>query len=242
MIKLLTARPHPSNTCMKVLFIGILICLSLTAFSQVRISGLVVDSLSFKPLPNVHIKVRNKTGGTTSDDKGFFSIQVIPFDTLLFSAIGYHTLTFPIILDEEDVIILLREDVTYLQPVIVTGAPILSPLVKEKKAIVYRRPAPAKLVTGSGIAFDYFSKAQRERRKLQKLIVANEKVSTYHQIITDPEYKNEIVNRYGFTDDEYYNAVLSFNLTQVATIEYKKREEVLGILDKYFCRLSGKCR
>ncbi len=242
MIKLLKARIHPTKTCMKFLFIGVFICLSLSAFSQVRISGLVVDSLSFRPLPNVHIKVKNKTGGTVTDDKGFFSIQVIPFDTLLFSTIGYHTLTFPIILDEEDVIILLREDVTYLQPVIVTGTPILSPLVREKKEIVYRRPAPAQLVTGSGIAFDYFSKAQRERRKLQKLIVANEKVSTYHQIITDPEYKNEIVNRYGFTDDEYYNAVLNFNLTQGANIEYKQHEEVLGILDQYFCRVSGKCR
>ncbi|HEX5171985.1 MAG TPA: carboxypeptidase-like regulatory domain-containing protein [Cyclobacteriaceae bacterium] len=242
MIKLFTGREHPMMTHMKLFFIGFLVCLSLSGVAQVKVNGLVVDSLSFKPLPNVHIKIKNKSGGTITDERGSFSIQAIPFDTLIFSSIGYHVLIFPVILDEEDVIILMREDVTYLQPVIVTGKPILSPLVKEKKEVIYRRPTPSKLVTGSGIAFDYFSREQRERRKLQKLIAANEKVFAYNEIITDPDYRDEIMQRYGFTEEEYYGAVLNFNLTQIGTIEYKRREEVMGILSKYFCNMSPKCK
>lgn len=242
MIKLSKGIEHPMKARMKSLFIGFFVCLSFSGFAQVKVSGLVVDSLSFKPLPNVHIKIKNKTGGTVTDENGAFSIQAIPFDTLQFSTIGYLTLSLPIILDEEDVIILLREDVTYLLPVIVTGTPILSPLVKEKKEIIYRRPAPAKLVTGSGIAFDYFSREQRERRKLQKLIIANEKVFAYNEIITDPDYRDEIMRQNEFTEEEYYNAVLNFNLTQLITIEYKEREEVLAVLSKYFCGISRKCR
>lgn len=242
MIKLSSGIIHPMKMCSRFFVIGIFVSLSFSAFAQVKINGIIVDSLSFKPLTGVHIKVKNKTGGTTSDANGSFAIQSIPFDTLLFTAIGYKTLEFPVILDEEDVIILLSEDVTYLRPVIVTGAPILSPLVKEKKEYVYRRPAPAKLATGSGIAFDYFSKAQKERRKLQKLVAANEKVSAYNLVITDPNFKDDIISRYGFTDDEYYDAVLNFNLTHIASIENKEHTEVLAILDKYFCRQSNRCR
>jgi hypothetical protein len=177
-----------------------------------------------------------------TDQNGAFAIQTVPFDTLVFSAIGYITLSFPVILDEEDVIILLREDVTYLLPVVVTGTPILSPLVKPKKEVVYRRPTAAKLVTGSGIAFDYFSREQRERRKLQRLIAANEKVSAYNEIITDPDYRDEIMQQNGFTEEQYYNAVLNFNLTQISDIEYKDRDEVLSVLAKYFCGISNRCR
>jgi hypothetical protein len=155
--------------------------------------------------------------------------------------VGYVTLSFPVIFDESDVIILLREDVTYLQAVIVTGRPILSPLIRPKKEYTYHRAAPSKLVTGSGIAFDYFSREQREKRKLQKLITANERVLAYHQVITDPEYKDEVIKKYQLTEDEYYNAVLSFNQTRLHTIEYRKKEEVITILNQYFCSLSKAC-
>lgn len=242
MTKLFREKKHPSAMWVRSLFVGAFVFFSTSVFSQVKINGIVVDSLSFKPLTNVHIKIKNKTGGTVTDERGFFFIRAVPFDTLLFSSIGYNTLSFPVILDEEDVIILLREDVTYLLPVIVTDKPILSPLIKEKKEFVYRRPAASRLVTGSGIAFDYFSREQREKRKLQKLIAANDKVFAYNQLITDPDFKNEIMRKYGFTEDEFYDAVLNFNLTRLESIEYKEREEVMVVLDNYFCRLSTKCR
>jgi hypothetical protein len=226
---------------MKFLFIGFFLLCSLSAVSQVKVSGMVADSLSFKGLPNVHIKIKSKSGGTVTDEKGFFSISTAPFDTLLFSTIGYVTLPFPVILDEEDVIILLREDVTYLQAVIVMGKPILSPLIRPKKEYTYHRAAPSKLVSGSGIAFDYFSREQREKRKLQKLITANERVLAYHQVITDPEFKDEVTSKYKLTEEEYYNAVLSFNQTRINTIEYRKKEEVITILNQYFCSLSKAC-
>lgn len=240
MKQLFEGHHHPMKY-MRLLLMGFLLLSSLSAFTQVKISGLVADSLSFKGLPNVHIKIKNKLGGTVTDERGFFTMQAAPFDTLLFSSIGYVTLSFPVILDEEDVIILLREDVTYLQPVMVFAKPILSPLIKEKKEFVYRRAAPQKLVTGSGIAFDYFSREQREKRKLQKLLTANEKVLAYHQVITDPDFKDEVLKKYQLTEEEYYSAVLSFNLTRIVTIEYKEREEVILILNQYFCSLSRVC-
>lgn len=240
MKKLFEARYH-RMTYMKFLLILCFILSSLSAISQVKISGMVADSISFKGLPNVHIKIKNKSGGTVTDDNGFFKLNAAPFDTLLFSTIGYVTLSFPVILDEEDVIILLREDVTYLQDVIVMGRPILSPLIKEKKEYTYHRAAPSKLVTGSGVAFDYFSREQREKRKLQKLITANEKVSAYHHVITDPEFKDEMIKKYQLSEEAYYNGVLNFNLTRLYSIEHKEQEEVITILNQYFCSISRTC-
>lgn len=216
------------------------LALSLAASAQVKISGIVIDSMSFKAVPDVHIRINDKAL-TTTDDRGGFSIVAAPFDTIVFSRIGYLPVRFPVILDEEDIIVVMSEDVTYLQPVIVTAPFIRSPLIRDKPVVAPRTLRPSKLVTGSGIAFDYFSRAQRERRKLQRLIEANERVHAYSILITDPEFKAEIVKRYALTDDQYYDAVLNFNSNYLSRIEYKTVEEVTAILHDYFCGLSTRC-
>jgi hypothetical protein len=216
--------------------------LSVPAFSQVRTSGIVVDSITFKSLPDVHVRIKGKPGGTVTTEQGHFSVSAAPFDTLTFSSIGYLPVSFPVLLDEEDIIILMSEDVTYLMPVIVTAPFVRSPLIKDKPVVMPRTPRASRLVTGSGIAFDYFSRAQRERRKLLRLIEANEKVRSYNQLVTDPEFKNEMVKRYVLTDDEYYNAIVTFNVTQITEVEYKTIAEVRSIMHSYFCRISSHCR
>src|SRR5690606_10698330 len=135
---------------------------------------------------------------------GFFYITAQAFDTLLFTRIGHLPIEFPVLIDEEDVIILMAEDVTYLQTVLVTGAPILSPLIQPKKPVPYRKPVADKMMTGSGISFSYFSREQAEKRKLLKIIDANEKVRAYTNVITDPSFKSEIINKYTLTEEKYY--------------------------------------
>lgn len=215
------------------------VAISFTAAAQVKVSGIVIDSVTFKAISDVHITINNRVGAT-SDGEGNFSIVARPFDTLTFSRIGYVSVKFPVILDEEDIIIVMAEDVTYLLPITVT-ATARSPLIRDKIVVAPRTPKAAPLATGSGIAFDYFSRAQRERRKLQRLLLANEKVHSYNLLITDPEFKEEIVDRYALTEQEYYDAVLTFNTNHLASIEYKTIEEVTTILHDYFCRISTRC-
>lgn len=214
--------------------------LSFTAAAQVKISGIVIDSVTFKAISDVHIRINNKAG-TTSGEEGDFSIVARPFDTLTFSRIGYLPVKFPVILDEEDIMVVMAEDVTYLLPVTVTAI-VRSPLIRDKIVVAPRTPKPAPLATGSGIAFDYFSRAQRERRKLQRLLIANEKVYSYNLLITDPDFRDEIISNYAFSEQEYYDAVLTFNTKYLAQIEYKTIEEVTTILHDYFCRISAHCR
>lgn len=227
---------------MRVFLTGCFLLLVSPLFSQVKISGIIVDSLSFKSLPNVNIQVKGKPRGTTSDEKGYFSIKVAPFDTLLISEVGYLSVKFPVLVDEEDIIIRMSEDVIYLQAVTVNGRIVASPLIKEKPEIVYRKPTTTKLMSGAGVSFDYFSKQQRERRKLNKLIVANEKVQAYAEVVGDPEFEAMIRKKYAITEADYYRIMTAFNQTMYDKVTSKTREEIIKILDDYFCYQSGRCR
>jgi|SRR5690606_8433173 len=211
------------------------------AHAQVRVSGIVIDSLTFKALPGVHVRASG-AGGVITDDKGAFSIVAAPFDTLTFSSVGYRPVRFPVILDEEDIIIVMTEDVTYLHPVLVTAPFVRSPLIKDKAEVEQRISRPAPLASEAGIAFDYFSRAQREKRKLFRYLEANQKVEAYARLVADPMFKNEMIRRYSLTENAYYTAIENFNMHLLDSIAYKTPEEVAGILDDYFCRVSYRCQ
>jgi predicted alpha/beta superfamily hydrolase len=74
-------------------------CASLPAFSQVLLSGSIVDSTSGAPLAYVNIGIRQKNLGTTSLADGSFAIRVADEnlnDTLTFSLVGYDGVQVPI--------------------------------------------------------------------------------------------------------------------------------------------------
>ncbi|MDV3310540.1 MAG: carboxypeptidase-like regulatory domain-containing protein [Cyclobacteriaceae bacterium] len=208
--------------------------------AQVRVSGIVIDSVTFKALPGVHVRASG-VGGVITDEQGAFSIVAAPFDTLTFSSVGYLPVRFPVVIDEEDIIIVMAEDVTYLRPVVVTAPFIRSPLIREKPEVVPRVSRPAPLASEHGIAFDYFSRAQREKRKLFRMLEANQRVEAYAQLVADPLFKSEMIRRYALTENAYYAAIENFNIHLLDSIAYKTPEEVAGILDNYFCRVSHRC-
>ena len=72
------------------LFIAIL-CLHFTSFSQslTTITGTVVDSTDYKPLPGVFVVVEGTTRGTMTDADGAFSIEASNGEVLVFSYLSY---------------------------------------------------------------------------------------------------------------------------------------------------------
>ncbi|MFM7912620.1 MAG: carboxypeptidase-like regulatory domain-containing protein, partial [Bacteroidota bacterium] len=69
----------------------------------VQFSGLTLTSDSMSVVPFATILVKNRFKGTVSDLKGFFSMVLLPGDSLVFSAVGYRASTFvmPDRLDEK---------------------------------------------------------------------------------------------------------------------------------------------
>ena len=95
----------------------ILIFSSITLYSQTKsyiITGHVVDSLSQKPISNIHIiSVKNNIGVIT-DDRGFFEM-IIPITpiTLEFSFVGYYTKRKRIHITSDTIIIVNLVSKTY---------------------------------------------------------------------------------------------------------------------------------
>jgi CarboxypepD_reg-like domain len=74
--------------------------ISLSSYSQIspnqhndgviQLTGAIVETDSLKPMPFVHITVKNSRIGTISDFYGFFSFVAHKGDTIMFSSVGYH--------------------------------------------------------------------------------------------------------------------------------------------------------
>ncbi|MWB96660.1 carboxypeptidase-like regulatory domain-containing protein [Flavobacterium sp. GA093] len=57
-----------------------------------RVSGYVINDNTKEPLSSVNVINTNKVRGATTDNKGYFEIDVQPNDTLHFSIIGFQSL------------------------------------------------------------------------------------------------------------------------------------------------------
>jgi len=62
--------------------------------SLVQLSGVVISGETIEPLPYTTIFDRSQHRGVIADYYGYFSMVVVPGDTLLFSFFGYKTSTY----------------------------------------------------------------------------------------------------------------------------------------------------
>jgi len=117
----------------KILFIISLLILNMQLFAQTNITGQITDGVSGEALPGVTVFLEGTTTGTTTDFDGLFAITVnSETDVLVFSFVGFTTQKITV--GTQTVInVLLLEDVTRLDEVVVTALGIK----REKKALGY---------------------------------------------------------------------------------------------------------
>ncbi len=70
--------------------LSLLIFLITFSFSA-QVKGVVLDSISGKPIAYVNIWVENENIGTTSEENGIFSLDLNEEKSIIFSALGYET-------------------------------------------------------------------------------------------------------------------------------------------------------
>jgi CubicO group peptidase (beta-lactamase class C family) len=97
-----------------------------TTFSQVMLTGKVLDQSNQSPLAYVNIGLKNTPIGTISNPDGTFSLRIPEKhkkDTLLFSALGYGKKVIPIrfLRVDEQQIILLAERSVVLNDVVISA-------------------------------------------------------------------------------------------------------------------------
>ncbi len=88
---------------MKIGFILLLLCLNSAAFAQetqyldsslIQLSGVVISEENLEPMPYTTIFDKTQIRGVIADYYGFFSLVVLPGDTILFSFYGHKTSSY----------------------------------------------------------------------------------------------------------------------------------------------------
>lgn len=191
-----------------------------------------MDSLSLKAIPGIHVRIKNKAGGTTTNSEGVFILPTSPADTLMLTFVGYYTLELPLLFEEEDILIRMNEKVIMLDEVSVTAKRILpSEIVRAKRTM-----PTALMEKGQGFSspIDYFSKWQKEKRKLVKFINENDRVKTYVDVVNDQVLRESIMYELDLSEDKYYNLLSKFNEQNRLLMYSTDPIEIADALEAFF--------
>jgi hypothetical protein len=196
-----------------------------SGYAQENFSGIVVDSSSLNALPAVNIQLKNSRTGTTTDEKGNFNIRASRTDTLVFTLVGYQALELPLA-EYEAGVIRLSEKYTMLKAVTIDEyrrENQYEGMFDEQNSRLSRK-----------IPF-YFSKAKKEKIKVEILKEENVRVKTYVAVVVNnPELKAQLMTKYSLTEKEYYDILTAFNETHHLVMYYLTRSELLSLLNNFF--------
>ena len=192
---------------------------------QELITGIVVDSASLNAISSVSVQLKNGMRGTRTDEKGFFSIEATRKDTLVFTMVGYQRLELSLE-GYEAGMIRLNEKYTMLEAVTIDEyrqKELYEGMFDEQNAQLKRN-----------IPF-YFSKAKKEKIKVQMLKNENLRVQTYVDVVVNnPELKLGLMKKHSLTENEYYNILRAFNETHYEVMYYLTRAELVSLLNTFF--------
>jgi CarboxypepD_reg-like domain len=219
-----------------------LLLISWAGNSQKLIRGLVVDSLTLDNVPGVNVKVKKSDRGTVSDINGIFVIMVYPGDTLIFSSVGYTKSEMLAQPEDEIMFVRLHEESIMLNEVVIRDRSyqyikkvIYSPtLTKTKPLKPGRATAPPSGGAAAAVNFAYFTKQEKEKRKLVAVLQELERVKVYESIVNDPDFKYDIMEKYSLTESKYFELLAIFNQTQSSIIHSGDEVGILYSLHYYF--------
>lgn len=223
----------PRTNLFLLLSFAFLVTLTTKVSAQRTTHGIVVDSITMAALPGVHLRVKNSNKGTSTNAKGEFYITTLPTDTLVLSRIGYIDLAIPLLFEEEDIMIRMRERVRVLQELTIRSTPLI-----DEPVIRTERTAPRKMSTADAFSspWEYFSRDQKDKRKATKLINENNRIRTYVEVMHDQLLREEIIDELGLTEDQYYNTLAEFNRQSQDVLYSTDRVEIINSLKAFFRR------
>ncbi len=224
-----------SNIQKKLYFTLLALTISLSGLAQKMTHGIVVDSITLASLQGVHVNVKNKDQATTTNSKGEFFITTGAADTLVLSRIGYVDLLIPLLFEEQDILIRLKERVWLLKEITITSTR-LNPTEITRAT----RTMPRKMSTADAFSspWDYFTRGQKDRRKTVKLINENNRIRTYVEVIHDPLLREDIIEELDLTEPEYYATLAEFNKQSQDVLYSTDKNEIIDSLKTFFRRVK----
>ena len=183
--------------------------------------GIVVDSASVAALRDVHVKIKNSARGVTTDLNGVFLIEAAPTDTLVFTRVGYVYFELPLLFEETALFIRLTEHVTVLEEITISASRINPSTITRSPR---KAPRPMSVAEGVFSPIDYFSKWQKEKRKLLKYTQEKDRTIIYLQVVSDQETRESLMEEFELTEEQYYDLLTKFN-KQSGTLQYSTSSE-----------------
>jgi hypothetical protein len=192
--------------------------------------GVVADSATLEVLSGVHITVKNSKQGVVSSYNGNFEIRATPLDTLLFTSVGYVSMELPLLFEELNLFVRLRENISLMKEITISASRLAqSEIIRSSRAMPKPMPAAGAIFS----PFDYFSKWQREKRMLLKLIQENDRTITYLQVVSDQLIREELMEEFNLTETQYYHWLAKFN-KQNDVIRYStNKDEIRAALEHF---------
>ncbi len=221
-----------------LLFGLVLASLSFSADAQKLLKGIVVDSITLNAVPSASVKVKGTNWGTLTNSNGVFFMKVKETDTLIFSSIGYNRVEVPVYLDEDIMFVRLTQNVIMLREVTILGRPEAAkkefPSLKLKSKSLPWGGAMPNGQGGAAVNLDYFSKREREKRKLAKLNAELSRTQTYVEIVTNTEVKQELMDRFSISDTTFYRILTKFNVQHQEVTHSGNQGNILNSLFTFF--------
>ena len=208
----------------------------LPASAQKLYRGIVVDSATMTNLPGVHVSIKHEKKITSTDINGVFLIYAKPTDTLMVSYVGYVTMDVPLLFQEETLFILLRENKTVLNEIIIKSTRLYPNKIDDRTKVKPKTMDPLQAMVSP---FDYFWKLEREKRKLSRVVEENNRTQVYRQVITDPDVRAIFMKQYQLTEQSYYGVIEKFNQQQVSVHYYTDPDAIMEALHDFFEKLNN---
>lgn len=241
------------NRSINLKLIFALIAFPLAGYSQVWVQGMVADSATLAPLPNVSVHVLHRNQGTISDERGYFKIQVANSDSLMFSMMGYYGKKYPVKKIQDMVIIYLTQEYKMLKPVIIDANILIPGLDKMKVKSSWHNPTQdfAKVPGFQGIetfgpgfvaggVFSRHSAFEKERVKLKQVKKENAKAKGYVAIVNSPEVKDKLMQDYALSEEKYYELLAAFNALHKDIIYELEDNELTSLIFTFYSQNANK--
>jgi hypothetical protein len=217
---------------LRLTFLLLFVCgFSLTSNAQQTYRGIVVDSATLSGLPNVLVAIKNTQKGVYTNATGSFTLRATSFDTLVFSMLGFKTIELPLFMEEDALLIRMSENVKMLSEITIQATRLYPNEIANRT-----RQAPRKMAGYQALQspFTYFSKTEKEKRKIYRYIEESNKTQTFVQVITDPIVKEIFTKDYDLTDEEYYELLAKFNQMYSGMVYATNPDDIMEALHSYF--------
>ena len=199
------------------------------AHSQRTTRLVIVDSATFKPLPAVIVQVKNTNRVFLVEPSGIITLRTNKTDTLILSHIGYKAILIPLFFEEDAILIRMSEHITLLSEVTIKSRKLYP------NEINPRISKPKSLAAGSiAVPWDYFSRREKDKRKLKVLMEENDRIKTFIEVVTDPTVKDELMNGYNISEEVYYETLVRFNKQKLPVIYTNDADAIITALHEFF--------